>query len=113
MINDFKNKTAKEFFLEMFSEKGYISSKRVVGTLMVIVALGCTIYLTIKDGGTTITEGLIQTAYIVGTSLLGISTVTGIWKGGKIAASNTEENSAILNDENRDKKDNEENNEQY
>lgn len=43
----------------MLSEKEYISSKRVAGMLMVLVALGCTIYLAIKEGGSSTVENLI------------------------------------------------------
>lgn len=73
----------KTFMWYMFSENGSPSSKRIIGSLMIIVALGCTVYLTIRDGGTSVVEGLLQTILIVGTSLLGLYSVTSIWKGGR------------------------------
>ena len=83
----------KQFLKEMLSErasdgKSYISSKRVVGALLIIVSLGCIIYLTINEGGTIIVENLIQTALVTGTSLLGISNVTSIWKHGSVSIGN-------------------------
>lgn len=92
MANKYGNRTFKEFLWEMLSEKDYVSSKRVAGMIMIFVALGCTIFLAVKDGGTSTVENLIQTAFIVGTSLLGLTSVTSIWKGGKVSASNIQEN---------------------
>ena len=82
--------TFSSFLKEMLSEVGpngtsHISSKRVVGLLLVMVSLACIIYLTIKDGGTVVVENLIQTALVMGASLLGISSVTSIWKNGSIS----------------------------
>ena len=83
------------FFKEMLSEQGYngshISSKRVIGLLFAIVSIVCTIYLTIKEGGTIIVENLIQTMLVMSASLLGISSVTSIWKHGSISMSNQNE----------------------
>ena len=62
-------------------ENGQISSKRVMGIIMSFVCLGCIIYLTVHEGGTLVVENLLQTALIMAASLLGISTVTGIWRG--------------------------------
>lgn len=88
MSNNKANRTFKEFLWEMLSEKEYISSKRVAGMLMILTALGCTIYLAIKEGGSSVVEDLVQTAFIVGSSLLGLASVTSIWKGGRVMASN-------------------------
>ena len=65
-------------------ENGQISSKRVMGLVMGSVCLGCIIYLTIHDGGTVVVENLLQTTLITAASLLGISTVTGIWRGNSV-----------------------------
>lgn len=78
------------FFREMLSEydptgKSHISSKRFVGFILMLVSMGCMIYLTIKEGGTVIVENLIQTALIMGASLLGISSITSIWKNGSVS----------------------------
>ena len=65
-------------------ENGQISSKRVMGLVMGSVCLGCIIYLTIHDGGTVVVENLLQTTLITAASLLGISSVTGIWRGNSV-----------------------------
>jgi hypothetical protein len=65
-------------------ENGQISSKRVMGIIMSFVCLGCIIYLVICEGGTLVVENLLQTTLIMAASLLGISSVTGIWRGNSI-----------------------------
>ena len=65
-------------------ENGQISSKRVMGMIMCLVCLGCIIYLSIHDGGTLVVENLLQTTLITAASLLGISSVTGIWRGNSV-----------------------------
>lgn len=70
------------FFKAMLSENGEPSSKRFVGFISYLVALGCIIGLTIKDGATTVVEDLIQTLLITASGLLGIASVTSIWKNG-------------------------------
>ena len=80
----------KGFLKEMVSEvdrngQSHISSKRVVGLMLSLVSMACIIYLTVKDGGTIVVENLIQTSLVMGASLLGISSVTSIWKNGSIS----------------------------
>lgn len=67
---------------EIFSRSpdSNISAKRVFGSITLMVSLGCTVYLTVTEGGTRVVENLIQTAFIIAASLLGIASVTGIWK---------------------------------
>ena len=91
MSNNKANRTFKEFLWEMLSEKEYISSKRVAGMLMILTALGCTIFLAVREGGSSVVEDLIQTAFIVGSSLLGLASVTSIWKGGRIMAGSSQQ----------------------
>lgn len=76
-------KTARQFWREMFSENGIGSSKRLVGSISMLVALGCIIYLTISEGCTNCVEGLLQVLIITACSLLGLSSVTSIWKSGR------------------------------
>lgn len=78
-----KDKTFKQFILEVFSDKGYGSSKRIIGTLMALAAMISTLVIVCKEGGTNVVENLVQTEFIVGTSLLGITSITNIWKGAK------------------------------
>lgn len=74
-------KSARQFWREMFSENGIGSSKRLVGSISMLIALGCIIYLTITEGCTNCVEGLLQVLIITSCSLLGLSSVTSIWKG--------------------------------
>jgi hypothetical protein len=78
--------TTGAFFKDMLSETGsdgkpHISSKRVMGTFVLIISQCCILYLTYRDGSTSVVENLLQTAMIMAASLLGISSITGIWKG--------------------------------
>ena len=82
----------------MLSERGrdgksYISSKRVMGVFITIIVMGCTIWLVWKEGGTSVVENLLQTALIIAASLLGISSVTGIWKGNSMTINDKHESS--------------------
>lgn len=74
------------FMKEMISgSNGIVSSKRVMGVIVLTVCLGCTIWLVIQEGGTTVVENLLQTLMIMSAALLGISSVTSIWKKGGTA----------------------------
>lgn len=80
-------KPSREFWREMLSENGNGSSKRLFGGIAILVALSCIIYLTITEGCTDCVEGLLQVLIITSCSLLGLSSVTGIWKNGKVSTS--------------------------
>ena len=80
-------KSSREFWREFFSENGFGSSKRLVGSIAMLVALGCIVYLTITEGCTSCVEGLLQVLIITSCSLLGLSSVTSIWKGGRTSIS--------------------------
>ena len=76
-------------FRELVSgSNGMLSSKRVMGVVILTVCMLCTIWLVYSEGGTQVVENLLQTLMIMAAALLGISSVTGIWKNGKIT--NTE-----------------------
>lgn len=89
------NKNNDNFIKNILSGgNGVLSSKRVFGSLIILVVLGCTIALVIKEGGTEVVENLLTTAMILGASLLGISSVTNIWKkptGNKSSSSSSYE----------------------
>lgn len=71
-------------FREMVSgSNGILSSKRVMGVIILIVCMLCTIWLVYSEGGTQVVENLLQTLMVMAAALLGISSVTGIWKNGK------------------------------
>lgn len=80
-------KPSREFWREMLSENGNGSSKRLFGGIAILVSLGCIIYLTVTEGCTDCVEGLLQVLIITSCSLLGLSSVTGIWKNGKVSTS--------------------------
>ena len=64
-------------------ENQVLSSKRIFGALIFLVCLGCIVYLVANEGGTQVVENLLQTAMFMAAGLLGISTVTGIWRDSK------------------------------
>lgn len=73
------------FFRQLVSgANGIVSSKRVMGMIVLMVCLGCIIYLVIAEGGSSVVENLLQTAMVMAASLLGISSVTSIWKGNQV-----------------------------
>lgn len=74
------------FFKQLVSgANGIISSKRVMGMLVLVVCLICIIYLVVSEGGSSVVENLLQTAMVMAASLLGISSVTSIWKGNQVS----------------------------
>lgn len=77
------------FFKQLVSgANGIISSKRVMGMLVLVVCLICIIYLVVSEGGSGVVENLLQTAMVMAASLLGISSVTSIWKGNQVSMGN-------------------------
>ena len=77
------------FFRQLVSgANGIVSSKRVMGMLVLCICLICIIYLVISEGGTGVVENLLQTGMVMAASLLGISSVTSIWKGNQVSMGN-------------------------
>lgn len=90
----------KGFFRQLVSgANGVISSKRVMGILVLLVCLACIIYLVIAEGGTSVVENLLQTGMVMAASLLGISSVTSIWKGNQVSMGNGSKESSIESSE--------------
>lgn len=80
----------KKILREIFSgANGKLSAKRVIGGLAMIVALGCTVLLVLKDGSNTVVENLLMTIFITSVSLLGLPAVTGIWGNTKVNVGNS------------------------
>ena len=65
-----------------FSEDKIPSAKRVIGGLMIVAVLFCTVWCCIKYGMTEHVTSVIETEIITAGALLGVSSVTSIWKGG-------------------------------
>jgi len=84
-------KTIREIFS---GANGKLSAKRVIGGIAMAIALGCTIYLVIRDGSNSVVENLLMTIFITSVSLLGLPAVTGIWGSSKISVSKSEEEGA-------------------
>lgn len=81
----------KQFIKEVFSgANGIASSKRIIGGLSMLVILGCTIYLVITEGCSENVENLLQTLIVTSCGLLGVSSVTSIWKNNKTTINNKE-----------------------
>lgn len=78
-------RTFKNWLYEAMSEKGIGSAKRLAGIFITFVSMGCIIYLTITSGPTIIVENLLQTSLITGAALLGLSSITSIWKHGSMS----------------------------
>ena len=86
----------KKVLREIFSgANGKLSAKRVIGGFAMAVALGCTIYLVIRDGSTSVVENLLMTIFITSVSLLGLPAVTGIWGSSKVTVEKHEEETTI------------------
>lgn len=82
----------KGILREIFSgANGKLSAKRVIGGIAMTVALGCTIYLVIRDGSNTVVENLLMTIFITSVSLLGLPAITSVWGNSKISVGKTEE----------------------
>jgi hypothetical protein len=96
-----KNNKTDNFFKQIFeSEEGYASSKRVLGAIIIFIVLLCIIWLVYTEGGTSVVEDLLNTAMFIGGTLLGISSITGIWK--YTNTTNKKENTEIQINEDED-----------
>ncbi len=87
-------KTFKDFLLKMFTAESGLSSKRVCGFLGWIVCLFICIYCTIMVIQAPL---ILETLFICSTALLGLDSVTRIWK--KNDKYNKINNESISNDE--------------
>ena len=84
--------TKKNILREIFSgANGKLSAKRVIGGIAMTVALGCTIYLVVRDGSNSVVENLLMTIFITSVSLLGLPAVTSVWGNSKLSVSKSEE----------------------
>lgn len=77
---------------------GKLSAKRVMGGISMLVALGCTIYLTISEGSNNVVENLLMTTLISSISLLGLPAVTSVWGNNKINIPTQQEQQNIIED---------------
>lgn len=73
-------KTVKDILLGAFSENGVGSAKRIVGSFMIMCVMFCTIWSCIKFGMIEPVKSVIETEIITAGALLGITSVTNIWR---------------------------------
>ena len=78
------------FWKQVFSgANGYASSKRILGAFCLLVCAGTIVYLAVTSKDSDNVKDLIEMLMGVSALLLGISSVTGIWKK---APTNKDEN---------------------
>ena len=76
--------TKTNILREIFSaSSGYLSSKRILGAIVLLACLTTAIVQAIKEGMTDNIKDLFEVLIITSTALLGITSVTSIWKGKK------------------------------
>lgn len=69
-------------FKEIFSgSNGHLSSKRVLGSIVLITCLIAVVVQGAREGMTDNIKDLFEVLIITSTTLLGITSVTSIWKG--------------------------------
>ena len=73
-------KTVKDILLGAFSENGIGSAKRIVGAFMIVCVMFCTIWSCVKFGMIEPVKDVIETEIITAGALLGITSVTNIWR---------------------------------
>lgn len=72
----------KPFVLKeiLSGESGHLSSKRVLGAIVLLTCLICVVIQAAKEGVTDNITTLFEWLIITSTTLLGITSVTSIWK---------------------------------
>lgn len=75
-----KNSSFKEIFC---ASNGHLSSKRVLGAIVLLVCLGIVVFEACVEGITDNIKSLLEVLIITSTALLGITSITNIWKQGK------------------------------
>lgn len=73
-------RTAKDIFLGAFSENGIGSAKRIIATLIITGVMFCTVWSCVVYGMTDNVKSVIETEILTAGGLLGITSVTNIWK---------------------------------
>jgi pheromone shutdown protein TraB len=75
----------KPFVLKeiLSGESGHLSSKRVLGAIVLLTCLICIVVQASKEGITDNLKDLFEWLIITSTALLGITSISSIWKGKK------------------------------
>lgn len=77
-------KKASDLLTSILSGRGEISSKRLTGIWLILLVSFCILWLMFTEGGSNVVESLLETSLIIAASLLGLSSVTGIFKRPKL-----------------------------
>ncbi len=75
-----KAKNFKEVLIGAFCENGVGSGKRIIGAFIVLGVVFCTIWACIHEGMTDNIKSIVETEILTAGGLLGIASVTSIWK---------------------------------
>jgi len=70
----------KKFFCNILAQISDGLEKSTVGTVIMFGCFGCIVYLVTKEGGSDTVESLITTAMIVAATLMGVNSITDIFK---------------------------------
>ena len=73
-------KNFKEVLLGAFCENGIGSAKRILGAVIIAGVMFCTIWTCVKEGMTENNKHVVETEIITAGALLGLTSVTNIWK---------------------------------
>ena len=73
-------KNFKEVLIGAFSENGVGSGKRIIGAFIVLGVMFCTVWACIHEGMTDNIKSVVETEIVTAGALLGITSVTNIWK---------------------------------
>lgn len=64
-------------------DSGYLSSKRVLGAIVLLTCLICVVVQAAKEGVTDNITTLFEWLIVTSTTLLGLTSITSIWKNNK------------------------------
>lgn len=70
----------KEILLGAFSENGVGSAKRILGAIIIVGVMFCTVWSCVKYGMTSNNKSVIETEILTAGALLGITSITNMWK---------------------------------
>jgi len=88
-----KQYSGRSLIREALSENNVGSAKRLLGAIIIMICLGLICYFAIVEGATDNVKSLIETSLIIACALLGLSSITSIWKRDENSDNNTAKSS--------------------